>query len=131
MTLKFGCMHCLRYIDLRRGGKKYLAGVALVLTLHKSFAGGTWAPMANTPPLGVNHAMVLSDGTIFTDNGNGQCLRLTPDIHGNYRNGTWTHLSTMNQARLFFASVLLTNGNVFVAGGEYGAGRRHAELFDP
>ncbi len=102
----------------------------LALTAHESIAVGTWAPLASAPPLGVNHAMVLSDGTIYTDNGSGQCLRLTPDAHGSYRNGTWTHLSTMNNARLFFASPVLTNGNIFVAGGEYGPGRRHAELFD-
>ncbi|HEY2083369.1 MAG TPA: kelch repeat-containing protein, partial [Verrucomicrobiae bacterium] len=94
-------------------------------------AGGTWASLASAPPLGVNHAMLLSDGTVYTDNGNGQCCRLTPDIHGSYRNGTWTHLSTMNDARLFFASQVLTSGNIFVAGGEYGTGRHHAELFDP
>lgn len=75
--------------------------------------------------------MVLSDGTIYTDNGSGQCLRLTPDIHGNYRNGTWSHLSTMNASRLFFASAVLPSGNVFVAGGEYGTGRRHAEPAPP
>ncbi|PWU19963.1 MAG: hypothetical protein C5B50_05120 [Verrucomicrobia bacterium] len=102
----------------------------LALTAHKSSAVGTWASLANSPPLGVNHAMVLSDGTIYTDNGSGQCCRLTPDSHGNYQNGTWTHLSTMNNARLFFASSVLTNGNIFVAGGEYGPGRKHAELFD-
>jgi len=108
-----------------------LALSTLLLLLPQSFAGGTWAPLANSPPLGVNHAMLLSDGTIYTDNGSGQCLRLTPDIHGSYQNGTWTHLSTMNYSRLFFASVVLTNGNVFVAGGEYGTGRHHAELLDP
>ena len=108
-----------------------MAGWLLLLTLHKSVAAGTWASLASAPPQGVNHAMVLSDGTIYTDNGSGQCCRLTPDSHGGYRNGTWTHLSTMNNARMFFASSVLTNGNIFVAGGEYGPGRRHAELFDP
>lgn len=103
----------------------------LQMPLSECAAAGTWAPLGSAPPLGVNHAMVLSDGTIYTDNGGGQCCRLTPDIHGNYRNGAWTHLSTMNNSRLFFASSVLTNGNVFVAGGEYGPGRRHAELFDP
>ena len=108
------------------------AGLSLlVMTLQTALGVGTWAPLASAPPQGVNHAMVLSDGTIYTDNGNGQCCRLTPDIHGNYRNGTWSHLSTMNNARMFFASSLLTSGNIFVAGGEYGPGRRHAELFDP
>jgi Putative Ig domain/Galactose oxidase, central domain len=117
----------------RPGGRTFafLAGVILLLFLHKSKAVGTWASLANSPPLGVNHAMVLSDGTIYTDNGGGQCCRLTPDIHGNYQNGTWSHLSTMNYSRLFFASSALTNGNIFVAGGEYGTGRRHGELFDP
>ncbi|HWY78196.1 MAG TPA: kelch repeat-containing protein, partial [Verrucomicrobiae bacterium] len=109
----------------------FLAGVIFLLFMQKSSGAGTWAPLANAPPLGVNHAMVLSDGTIYTDNGSGQCCRLTPDIHGNYQNGTWSHLSTMNYSRLFFASSLLTSGNVFVAGGEYGSGRRHAEVFDP
>ena len=94
-------------------------------------AGGTWASLASAPPTGVNHCMLLSDGTVYTDNGNGECCRLTPDIHGSYRNGTWTRLSTMNYGRLFFASQVLTNGNIFVAGGEYGTGRHHAELFDP
>jgi Putative Ig domain len=94
-------------------------------------AGGTWAPLANTPPTGVNHCMLLSDGSVYTDNGNGDCCRLTPDIHGSYRTGTWTRFASMNYSRLFFASQVLTNGNIFVAGGEYGTGRRHAELFDP
>jgi hypothetical protein len=100
-------------------------------TLHTAIAGGTWASLANSPPSGVNHAMVLSDGTIYADNGNGYCFRLTPDNHGSYQNGTWSRLSSMNYSRMFFASAVLTNGNVFVAGGEDGAGRRHAELFDP
>jgi len=87
--------------------------------------------MATAPPTGVNSSILLSDGTVLTYDGSGNCNRLTPDIHGNYRNGTWTRLTTMNDDRMFFASVLLTNGNVFVAGGEYGAGHDHAELYDP
>jgi hypothetical protein len=94
-------------------------------------SGGTWTPLASAPPIGVNHAMLLSDGTVLTDNENGDCCLLTPDIHGGYIHGTWTRLASMNRGRLFFASQLLTNGNVFVAGGEYGLGRHHAELFNP
>ena len=103
----------------------------LLLAQCESKAAGTWAALASAPPTGVNHAMVLSDGTILTDNGSGNCCRLTPDIHGSYLNGTWTQVASMNNSRLFFASSVLTNGNVFLAGGEYGTGRRHAELFDP
>ncbi len=109
----------------------FITGLILFTAASNAIAGGTWTALANSPPAGVNHAMVLSDGTIYTDNGNGDCCRLTPDIHGSYQNGTWTRLTSMNYSRLFFASSVLTNGNIFVAGGEYGSGRRHAELFDP
>jgi len=64
--------------------------------------------------------MVLSDGTILTDNENGECCRLTPDSHGSYLNGTWVQVASMNYSRMFFASAVLTNGNEFVAGGEDG-----------
>src|SRR5262245_41820249 len=94
-----------------------LAGLAMLAGLHQSDGAATRAALLHAPPAGVNHAMVLSDGTIYTDNGNGVCCRLTPDIHSNYRNGTWTRIATMNNDRLFFTSVVLTNGNVFVAGG--------------
>ncbi len=92
---------------------------------------GSWASLVRTPPFGLNMCMLLGDGTVLGMNGDGRCARLTPDNTGSYRNGTWTQLQTMNLGRLFFASAVLTNGNVFVAGGEYGTGRRHAELFDP
>ena len=111
--------------------------VALVVTLMLllgapvGFAAGTWAPLATPPPTGVNCCMLLGDGTVLTYDGNGTCNRLTPDIHGSYRTGTWTRLASMHDDRLFFASALLTNGMVFVAGGEYGAGHDHAELYDP
>src|SRR5436189_2576903 len=90
-----------------------LITLLFTLAVPNLSSGGSWAPLVSAPPVGVNHAMVLSDGTIFTDNGSGQCLRLTPDIHGNYQSGTWSRLSTMNYSRLFFASAVLTNGNVF------------------
>lgn len=93
-------------------------------------AGGTWAPLASGPPVGVNNCLLLSDGTVMGMNGAGQCVRLTPDIHGSYVNGTWTSMPTMNNDRLFFSSDLLTNGNVYVAGGEYGSGRNLAELYN-
>lgn len=92
---------------------------------------GTWTALNSSPPVTVNEALVLSDGTILTDNGSGQCARLTPDIHGSYVNGTWTQLSSMNYSRLFFSTELLTNGTVFVAGGEYGNGSDHGEIFNP
>lgn len=94
-------------------------------------ASGTWTALGTAPPVSVNEALVLSDGTILTDNGSGQCARLTPDIHGSYINGTWTQAASMNFSRLFFSTELLTNGTVYVAGGEYGNGSDHGEIYDP
>src|SRR5437899_2219049 len=111
-------------------GKFHLVALMSLLAIHESIAGGTWAPLATAPPTGVNCCMLLGDGTVLTYDGSGNCNRLTPDNHGGYIHGTWTRLSKMNNGRLFFASAMLTNGNVFVAGGEYGGGHDHAELFD-
>jgi hypothetical protein len=108
-----------------------LALFFLLLAAYQADAGGTWAALTSPPPVGVNNCLLLSDGTVLGMNGAGQCVRLTPDIHGSYINGTWTQLTTMNSSRLFFSSVVLTNGNVFVAGGEYGdANHYDAELYD-
>src|SRR5579883_533935 len=92
-------------------------------------SAGTWTQLSSSPPAGVNNCMLLSDGTVLGMNGNGQCVKLTPDIHGSYINGTWTTLTSMNYNRLFFSSQLLTNGNLFVVGGEDGAGGGIAELY--
>lgn len=57
--------------------------------------------------------------------------RLVPDLHGSYVNGTWTNMATMHYTRLDFASVVLQDGRVLVAGGEYGTGKATAEVYDP
>ena len=102
-----------------------------LLITNVSKAAGTWTALNNAPPVGVNNCLLLTDGTVLGMNGAGQCVKLTPDIHGSYINGSWTTLTTMNSSRLFFSSVVLTNGNVFVAGGEYGdANHDDAELYD-
>ncbi len=93
-------------------------------------AGGTWAALAHPPPSGLNNALVLSDGSIICGDGGSAWYRLTPENHGSYVNGTWTALASTHYTRLFFSSDILTNGNLYVAGGEYGTGRSHAELYD-
>ena len=110
----------------------YLVVLTALLTMMPlKSAAGTWTALTTAPPFSVNEALVLSDGSILTDNSSGQCARLTPDIHGSYINGTWTQLPSMNYSRLFFSTEMLTNGTVFVAGGEYGNGTDHGEIFDP
>jgi hypothetical protein len=46
---------------------------------------------------------------------------LTPDVNGNYLNGTWSQLASMSPTYgpLYFASAVLPDGRVIVEGGEY------------
>ncbi len=116
---------------------------ALVLASVTHSIAGTWTALVNKPPVlsTSNHGnptlmLLLSDGTVFvekdpTGGGGSNWFRLSPDIHGNYANGTWSLLAPMNYTRAGCASDILTNGNVFVAGGEYGTGGPTAELYDP
>src|SRR5215510_8875941 len=85
---------------LNRSFKTSLVGLISLLTIHELIAGGTWAPLATAPATGVNCCMLLGDGTVLTYDGSGNCNRLTPDIHGGYRLGTWTRLAKMNNSRL-------------------------------
>jgi hypothetical protein len=102
------------------------------LVQDQEVAAGTWTPLTLAPPIGVNNCLLLSDGSVLAINGGGQCAKLTPDIHGSYINGSWATMETMNSSRLFFASDVLTNGTVFVAGGEYGDPNHwDAEVYNP
>ena len=58
-------------------------------------------------------------------------FRLKPDATGSYVNGSWTQIAPMNDTRLYFASVVLTDGRVLVGGGEYGTGKNSVEIYDP
>lgn len=114
------------------GGDIELSNLSVVITTNLSTqVGGTWTALAHSPPVSVNNCLLLSDGTILGMDGDGKCAQLTPDSHGSYINGTWKQLSSMRFNRLFYASQLLTNGTVFVAGGEDGPGNSHGEVFDP
>jgi hypothetical protein len=78
---------------------------------------------------GIENMILLSDGTVMVHGGGNQgpaggngasaaWYRLTP-VDGSYLNGTWSYLTPMNVARMFFPSTVLQNGNVLVEGGEY------------
>jgi hypothetical protein len=91
-----------------------------------------WTPLANKPPRAIGFMLLLSDGTVMAQENDGtNWFRLTPDIHGSYVHGAWTDLAPMNDFRVYYASQVLRDGRVFVAGGEYGAGKPRAEVYDP
>ncbi len=102
-----------------------------IIFLAASAEAGTWTPLASAAPTGVDTMLLLSDGTVMAADGGNAWYRLTPNSAGSYVNGTWTALATMNFTRLYYSSVVLTNGKVLVAGAEYGTGTNSAEIYDP
>ncbi len=122
---------------MKRSNYILLSFVALLGSLSLSHASGTWIPLAHPPPSSAGHFLLLSDGTVMAQanpyaNGYSQDWhRLVPDSHGSYVNGTWTTMPSMNYTRLDFATVVLQDGRVLVAGGEYGTGQNNAEVYDP
>ncbi len=101
-----------------------LAGWTALTNLAPSFSGGLM--------------LLLSDGSVMVKSSSGggdgygnAWNKLTPDSHGSYANGTWSTLASMHDTRLYFSSQVLTDGRVYVAGGEYGSGGATAEVYDP
>ena len=90
----------------------------------------TWIPLANPPPKPVGHLQLLSDGSVLAKQDT-NWFRLKPDSSGNYANGTWTTTAGMADTRTYFASQVLRDGRLFVAGGEYGTGGNKSEIYDP
>jgi len=106
-----------------------------LLTLAPTGRAGTWTKLVHNAPSGVNVMLLLPDGTVMASRQGGAIgkgwYRLTPDSTGSYVNGTWTTLAPMIDSRLYYSSQVLRDGRVFVAGGEYGTGGSHAEVYDP
>jgi hypothetical protein len=78
----------------------------------------------------------MPDGTVMAASQGGSSggtgwFKLTADSHGSYVNGTWTTLASMHYDRLYYASDVLKDGRVFIAGAEYGSGTNSAEVYDP
>jgi hypothetical protein len=106
-----------------------------------SSAASPWTPLTNQSPSGPNGIQIMiqgTDGSILVQSYDGQSwMKLTPDARGSYINGTWSTLASEPVARLYFASQVLTDGRLFVAGGEYsGPGllpnwSNTGEIYDP
>lgn len=96
---------------------------------------GNWTPLINQPTFPASTMLLLTDGTVMCQESGGRgWWRLTPDQHGSYVNGTWSALASMAHSRLYYASAVLADGRVFVAGGEYsdaGSDTNTAEIYDP
>lgn len=96
---------------------------------------GTWQPLTNQPPFQANTMLLLTDGSVFCNAYQSvQCWKLVPDADGSYVNGSWVRLADMLTTRLYYASAVLADGRVFVAGGEYstsGSDTTDCETYNP
>jgi hypothetical protein len=125
--------------------KKYTIGLCLFLFAFSfifspsCYAQGSWIPVATPCPAYADGvSLLLTDGTVMVkvckggvDTVGNMWVKLTPDVHGSYANGTWTVMDTMHKTRLFCSSQMLKDGRLYVAGGEYGTGDRNGETYNP
>ena len=84
---------------------------------------GSWTALTNQPTFNANHMMLLTDGTVLVQElATAHWYKLSPDQSGSYVNGTWTQLADGANGPTYFASAVLKDGRVFMAGGEDNAG---------
>ena len=109
---------------LRHLALKTATSAALVLLISYATTAGAagWTPLVNRPSINSIQLMILmTDGSIMvhTFDDIQTWVKLTPDAKGSYVNGKWVTLGKMITPRLYFASQVLQNGNLWVMGGEY------------
>jgi hypothetical protein len=110
-----------------------------LLVPSRAMALGSWTNVVQAAPNPVQLLLLLPDGTVMAQQAGTSSVwyRLTPDSHGSYINGYWatnTPMAPMTYTRQFYASAVLRDGRVFVAGSEIVAanpGGNTAEIYDP
>jgi hypothetical protein len=117
---------------------KFFRALALALTLlilsalaisQEPFTAGTWQALKTAPSSSVAHMMLLTDGSVlvnsfFFTNHTDNWYRLIPDSTGSYVNGHWVSAGAAPAGYnpLYFASEVLSSGQVVIIGGEYNNG---------
>jgi hypothetical protein len=122
-----GRVERLRYLAPKAAAFAALLLVSISYATPSSAAG--WTPLVNRPSVNSIQLMILlTDGSVMVHTfDDGQTwVKLTPDAKGSYINGTWVTLGKMITPRLYFASQVLQNGNLWLMGGEY-----TGPFFDP
>lgn len=96
-----------------------------------------WTALTNQPTFTANHMMLLTDGTVLVQEvATANWHKLTPDATGSYVNGTWSTLQPGPNGPTYYASAVLRDGRVFMAGGEDNFGSNGVdinacEIYDP
>lgn len=101
---------------------------------------GTWKSLADAT-FNVGTMLLLTDGKIMcqdcgSGSGSPNWYVYKPDGQGDYINGTWSPLMSGPNSPHFFASAVMKDGRVFVAGGEYNGSSTSvdllaAQIYDP
>ena len=116
----------------RAGAKVRAASTGAVERLEGRLLLSASLTALKSAPGSINEMVLLGNGTVMCQlNGGAGWALLTPSATGSYVNGTWSMLSTSHDTRTYYSTQVLENGNVFVAGGEYGTGAANAEVYDP
>ncbi|HEV8689111.1 MAG TPA: hypothetical protein VGQ91_02350 [Ideonella sp.] len=101
--------------------RRLLALVA-ALALAPAVQAATWTQLTNLPPNSAETMLLLTDGTLMVhsyDNPGNIWMRFSPASNGSYIDGTWSDLAPMNTNRIYFASHITSDGNLWLLGGEY------------
>ena len=78
-----------------------------------------WYAPDQSPTFNVGTILLLTDGSLFAQDDNTvNWWRLRPDGSGDYAKGSWSAAAPARYARRYFASAVLADGRVFVAGGK-------------
>ncbi|MEO7026647.1 MAG: kelch repeat-containing protein [Caulobacteraceae bacterium] len=111
---------------------------ALLLAAAPLAHGQTVTRLKNSPPDGAVIAFVLTNGAVLAQGaGLYDWYKLTPDNAGSYVNGTWTQAASLPPGYQpdAFASTVLADGRVIIAGGEYNFGQfkltSRSAIYDP
>jgi Kelch motif len=99
----------------------------------RTLLSGSWTRLAEPAPADIGTMLLLTNGTVMAqDSGTKVWYDLKPNAYGSYVHATWSPLHSMYEARLYYASAVLPDGDVFVAGGEFPEpGSSTAEIYNP
>ena len=102
---------------------------------------GKWKQLTHQPAFNASTMLLLTSGEVMCQDagaavGSRHWWKLTPDVFGSYVKGTWSQLADGPTSPQFYASAVLRDGRVFVAGGEYNgsvavADLLAAQIYDP
>lgn len=124
---------------------KTVRAFALIALLISAMLAGaqTWTPLTHQPSFAASTALLLTDGTVIVQDAANtnpnHWWRLTPSNTGSYINGTWSQIASLPSGYdpLYYASAVLADGKVVIAGGEFNMGSNiqnqtsQAAIYDP